>query len=256
MKRTILILLIMLLGVGILLYPTVSNYLANKNGSHVVDSYDESVKKKTEEEIAEEKRLAIEYNQSLTGENIQDPFVPGSGSVLPQNYEALLNMNKDGVMASVLIPKISVKLPIYHGTSDKVLQIGAGHLEGTSLPIGGETTHTVITGHTGLTHAKLFTDLESLKKGDKFYIKVLNETLAYRIDTIEVIEPKDTGKLVPVAGQDYASLITCTPYGVNSHRLVVQGVRTEYVPGEEDGIKAIPGRSLMNNKVLIAALIT
>ncbi|MFR3685009.1 MAG: class C sortase, partial [Enterococcus sp.] len=168
------------------------------------------------------------YNENLLGQPAHDPFIPGSGIVMPDNYYRVLNIG--GTMGQVEIPSINVKLPIYHGTKESVLRKAVGHLEGSALPIGGAGTHTVLTSHTGLTQAELFTDLTELKKDDHFYIRVLNRTLAYEVDKISVIEPDHTDALKAVKGKDYATLLTCTPYGVNSHRLLVRGKRIPYQP--------------------------
>lgn len=228
MKRIILIVLLLISGIGIIAYPFISNYLNQKNATQVMEDYQKRVDKLTPEEIAKIFQEAQIYNENLLGQPAHDPFIPGSGIVMPDNYYRVLNI--DGTMGQVEIPDIGVKLPIYHGTKENILRKAVGHLEGSALPIGGEGTHTVLTSHTGLTHAKLFTDLTELKKGDHFYIRVLDQMLAYEVDKISVIEPEHTELLKAVNGQDYATLLTCTPYGVNSHRLLVRGKRVPYQP--------------------------
>ena len=228
MKKIIVIVLIFLSGVILFTYPHLANYLSEKNGSYVIQGYRETVERTSEEDIDAAMQEAIQYNESLSGNPVKDPFVQGSGMVMQDNYYDVLKLHKS--MGSVEIPKIKVNLPIYHGTSEAVLQRGVGHLEGSSLPIGGPGTHSVLTGHTGLVNARLFTDLTELKTGDLFYLKVLDQTAAYAVDQIQVVEPSNTENLKRVPGEDYCTLVTCTPYGINSHRLLVRGTRVEYVP--------------------------
>lgn len=230
MIKKIVSILLLIAGLLALGYPSISKYLSERNSSYTTDAYEKKVKAMNEEQLKKLWREAEEYNENLTGHPVHDPFIPGSGMVMPKNYYRVLNV--DGVMGSVEIPKIKVDIPIYHGTSETVLKSSVGHLEGSTLPIGGENRHAVITGHTGLANARIFTDLVELKKNDKFYIKVLGKTLAYKIDQIKVIEPEHTEDLRSVAGKDYVTLLTCTPYGVNSHRLLVRGVRTTYEANE------------------------
>lgn len=219
------------IGSGVFFYPVVSNYLAQKNQAQVVQSYHDKLSDISPEELEKQWKAAIEYNENLNGDPVHDPFVPGSGYVLPQNYEEVLNV--DGVMCYLEIPKISLKLPVYHGTSEEVLEKGIGHLESTSLPIGGESRYSVLTGHRGLPSAELFTRLDELEVGDYFFIHVLDKTLTYQVDHIEVIEPDQLEKLTVVPGQDLVTLLTCTPYGVNSHRLLVRGARAADISPEE-----------------------
>ena len=229
--------LLVIAGLCVFSYPVISNKLADINHTQAINTYDESIKAKTEEELDAEMQKAIIYNENLAGDPVHDPFVPGSGYALPDNYTDVLNTAGDGVMGYIEIPKISVKLPIYHGTSDEVLEKGVGHIESTALPIGGEGNHPVLTGHTGLPTAELFTRLTELKAGDEFYIHVLNEVLAYKVCEINVILPTDLDKLSAEEGRDLVTLVTCTPYGVNSHRLLVKGERTEYNPEKEASTK-------------------
>ncbi|MGO3116669.1 class C sortase [Enterococcus pseudoavium] len=222
------IILLLTAGIGIIAFPFISNYLNQRNATQVMENYQKKADKLTPEQIAEMFQQAQIYNENLLGQPAHDPFIPGSGIVMPDNYYQVLNV--DGTMGQIEIPSIDVKLPIYHGTKESVIRKAAGHLEGSALPIGGAGTHTVLTSHTGLTEAKLFTDLTELKKGDHFYIHVLNRTLAFEVDKISVIEPEHTELLRAVKGQEYATLLTCTPYGVNSHRLLVRGKRVPYNP--------------------------
>ena len=217
-----------ILGVGIFLYPSISNYLAEKNHIDIIRNYDDLIVKIDEEKINEEKEKAKIYNENLSGDPVHDPFVIGSGYALPENYKEVLNIAGDSVMGYVEIPKISVYLPIYHGTSDDVLEKGVGHIQNTSVPIGGKSTHSVLTGHTGLPNAELFTRLDELGIGDIFYIHVLDDVLTYKVFETKVILPDKIDELQILNGKDYITLVTCTPYGVNSHRLLVKAERVEY----------------------------
>ena len=217
-----------ILGVGIFLYPSISNYLAEKNHIDIIRNYDNLIVKINEEKINEEKEKARIYNENLSGDPVHDPFVIGSGYALPENYKEVLNVSDDGVMGYVEIPKISVYLSIYHGTSDEVLEKGVGHIQNTSVPIGGNSTHSILTGHTGLPNAELFTRLDELGIGDIFYIHVLDDVLTYKVFETKVILPDKIDELRILNGKDYVTLVKCTPYGVNSHRLLVKAERVEY----------------------------
>lgn len=228
-KILLIISIILILGgLVIFLYPTVSNYLAEKNQVEIIREYEEMIVQIDENQINEEMQKAKTYNENLSGEPVHDPFVAGSGYALPENYKEVLNLSEDGVMAYIEIPKISVYLPIYHGTSNEVLEKGVGHIQSTSIPIGGISTHSVLTGHTGLPSAELFTRLDELDIGDIFYIHVLNEVLTYKIYETKVILPDDIDELQITSGKDLITLVTCTPYGINTHRLLVKAERTEY----------------------------
>ena len=214
-------------------YPFISNYVYEQRQQDVITEYEsqQNGKKNTEKEL----EAAREYNNSLAAANVTvtDPFDPEALSGFNgKEYETLLDANGEGMMGYLEIPVIGVRLGIYHGTGEKVLKNGVGHLKNTSLPIGGEGTHAVLSAHTGLPEKKLFTDLELMKKGDVFYIHVSGETLAYETDRIKVVEPQDTGELRIQEGKDYVTLVTCTPYGINSHRLLVRGKRIPYVEKE------------------------
>ena len=243
MKRTLLIIVMALLGIGLFAYPAVSNYIFARNCSTASQEYDDSIAKLDAETKETALQAAKIYNENLEGNPVHDPFLKGSGMVMADNYFEVLNQNGDGIMGYISIPKISVKIPIYHGTAEATLLKGVGHLEGSSMPIGGVGTHSVITGHTGLANAKMFTDLVKLAKGDEFYLHILDQVLAYKIDQIEVVLPEDTELLKRISGGDYSTLVTCTPYGINSHRLLVRGTRTEYVaPAEAPALEAIRER--------------
>ena len=245
----------LIIALSVLLYPTVSNYLYQKNGARVISSYDENAVQLSESEKQVMLEAARQYNQELLG-NIEllDPFSPIKKEV-DARYQSLLNTNEAGMMGYIRIPKIKVELPVYHGTEETVLQSGVGHFEGTSLPVGGESTHTVLTGHRGLPSKLLFTDMDELTEGDIFYIKILGETLAYQIDQILTVEPEDTKALTIVPGMDYATLVTCTPYAVNTHRLLVRGVRIPY----EEAVRQVPDEKIIPTipfqvKILLLAI--
>ena len=229
MKKNIPVILIgcvLVFGVCILLYPVVSAIIAKMTQSATIATYQRAVQNLSKQEIEKMKADAEKYNASLAGAVLTDPF---SGvEKLDTSYVKLLNVGE--VMGYIEIPKISVYLPIFHGSSEEVLQKGVGHLENTSLPIGGASTHAVLSGHRGLPSATLFTDLDQMAKGDLFYIHILDETLAYQVDQIKVVDPDNTSDLTIQPGKDYVTLVTCTPYGINTQRLLVRGARTEYSP--------------------------
>lgn len=226
------LLVFLLFGIALMLmmYPFIANYLFEHKTDSVVDSVQQTAEKLDDSEQKAEIEKAMRYNESLENGHVvlTDPFKEEKTEEDTAEYESLLNLTNDGVMGTVEIPLINVSLPIYHGTSDAILKKGAGHLQGTSLPVGGASTHTVITGHTGLSNAKLFTDLTELDKGDIFFLEVMGEKLAYQVDQIKVVLPTEMDDLKIVPGEDYCTLLTCTPYGVNTHRLLVRGKRTDY----------------------------
>ena len=211
-----------------MLYPKVGKIWNAGRQSRVVDGYERSVEKldaRKEEEMIAQTRA---YNVMLLEQNNPVPNDKNADS-----YGALLNMTSDGVMGYLEIPEIRLKLPIYHGTGDFAICNGAGHVEGSSFPIGGKGTHAVLSSHRGLPGAKLFSDLDKLEEGDVFYLHVLDEVLAYKVDQIKVVLPEETQDIGIVEGKDYCTLVTCTPYAINTHRLLVRGERTEYIPPEE-----------------------
>ena len=231
---------VLLVALSVLLYPTISNYLYEKNSSKVISSYDENVVKLSEKERKAMLKAAQEYNKRLSGNTeILDPFSPVEKEENTE-YESLLNVNGAGMMGYIKIPKINVELPIYHGTTEAVLQVGVGHFEGTSLPVGGESTHTVLTGHRGLPSKMLFTDLDELEIGDIFYLDIVGEKFAYQVDQILTVLPEDTEALSIEEGKDYATLVTCTPYAVNTHRLLIRGHRIPY----EEAIQQEPDKEI------------
>jgi sortase A len=220
---TILLLLIFLAGLCLLLYPTFSNWWNSFHQSRAIAAYVEAVEDMSQAQREAMLAQAQEYNQKIASQ--------GNAFVLTEEQEAAyrdtLDVSGTGIMGYIHIPKIGVSLPIYHGTDETVLQVAVGHLSGTSLPVGGESTHTVLSGHRGLPSAKLFTDLDELTVGDTFTLTVLGQTLTYQVDQIRTVEPDDTSELNIESGKDYCTLVTCTPYGVNSHRLLVRGVRVD-----------------------------
>lgn len=225
-------LLVILLGIGILVYPSLSEYLSELNGSRATASYDDSVLQLEQARLDQLLAQAQEYNRQLAGTSTgKAPLSDDEGDpVTPESYWDLLNVDSAGMMGYIEIPKLNTTIPIYHGTSEAVLQVGVGHLQNTSLPVGGESTHAALSGHRGLPTRSLFTDLDQMEVGDRFYIKVLNETLCYTVDQILTVLPHEMDALAIEEGKDYVTLITCTPYGINSHRLLVRGVRTPYDP--------------------------
>lgn len=224
---TILIVILFLAGISVFLYPSVSNYLYEKNSTRAITEHAEAVSALSPEFIAEEKEAVRRYNESLIDNAVilTDPFDPDAFPITDGEYTELLAF--EDVMANIEIPAIDVNLPIYHGTSEETLQIGVGHLENTTLPIGGESTHAVLSAHCGLPSARLFTDLNLLREGNIFRIHVLDEVLTYQVYKIETVEPDDVESLFIVKGEDIVTLITCTPYGKNTHRLLVHGKRIE-----------------------------
>ncbi len=237
-----------IVGTGIFLYPSISNYFAEKNHVEAIRNYDKIVAGIEEDSIKEEKEKAQTYNENLSGDPVHDPFVLGSGYALPENYKEVLNLSEDGIMGYIQIPKISVDLPIYHGTSEEVLEKGVGHIQNTSVPIGGSSTHSVLTGHTGLPNAELFTRLDELVVGDVFYIHILNERLAYKVYEIKVVLPDNIDELRITSGEDLVTLVTCTPYGVNSHRLLVKAERVEdYIENNGNTTEASNNSNTINN---------
>lgn len=250
MKRNNIFGCIFLLGLGIFLYPTVSNWLATRAHYSQISSHDEKVKSLQKKELERREKEANEYNKHVrnSAKTFSDPFAEQQQNDRKSYADAL---NIGDVMGYVEIPKIHVKLPIYQGTSEEVLSRGVGHIEKSSLPVGGEGTHTVLTGHRGLPSTVLFTDLDKMKESDVFYIHSLDKILAYQVDQIKVVLPSEIDDLFIVNGQDYATLLTCTPYGVNTHRLLVRGHRIPYEPKE----KAITSEaSILEGWKVIAAI--
>lgn len=259
---SILIGLLFLVGLGIMVYPTISNQWNTYRQNKLISNYEKIVDDMSEEDFSQEWQNAKAFNETISGNNVfADVFGENSKDSENSEYNRVLNVNSDGVMGYISIPEISVKLAIYHGTSDDVLQTGVGHLNGSKLPIGGQSTHCVLAAHRGLPSAELFTDIDQLQTGDKFYLHVLDKVLAYEVDQILPMVDKNDQKTIQEAlsiseGEDYVSLFTCTPYGVNSHRLIVRGHRVKY-NGEEDVKQTVGDRmleSIKNYYMLILVL--
>ena len=241
--------LLFLVGFGILAYPTVSNQWNTYRQSRLISNYEQAVSDMQPEDYTKEWEAAREFDSTLVQNNIYgDVFGSDDVDMKDTDYWKVLNAAGDGVMGYLSIPKINIKLAIYHGTAEDVLQTGIGHMNGTSLPIGGESTHSVLAAHRGLPAARLFTDIDQLKQGDMFYIHVLDETMAYQVDQILDMVDKDDHETLEEAlqiqeGEDQVTLFTCTPYGVNSHRLLVRGTRVPY-NGEEE-VESTPVDSML-----------
>lgn len=227
--RVIFCVIIFITGLGIASYPFISNMVAQLHASQVVKDYETNVEEMDEEKIDAMKEAAKKYNEQLS--NVVSVDDENENNEQGESYADLLNIGES--LGYITIPKIDVNLPIYNGTSQDVLSKGVGHMEQSSYPLGGVSTHCVLTGHRGLPSAVLFTDLDKLEIGDEFYLHVLDEILAYKVDQIKVVEPNESGDLEIIDGKDYCTLVTCTPYAINSHRLLVRGERTEY-KGEQD----------------------
>lgn len=225
--------LIFLIGALILAYPIISRFYYRIESNDQVEVFNEGKSKLDEEEIKRRIGLAKAYNDSLAGVVPEDPFAQKKQEEGKKEYARMLEVEE--MIGHVEIPKINQDLPVYAGTSEEVLQKGAGHLEGTSLPIGGDSTHTVITAHRGLPNALLFRNLNQMTEGDIFYIHNIKETLAYKVDKIQVIEPWDFDPILVTENKDYATLLTCTPYMINSHRLLIRGYRIDYTQAIDDG---------------------
>ena len=228
---TILLVLILLTGVSLLLYPTVSDYWNSFHQSQAIASYVEAVAEIDNTDYEKMWQEAVAYNEKLKDNSGR--WTPTDEEL--EEYERLLNVSDTGIMGYIEIPKIKVSLPIYHGTDEAILQIAIGHIPGSSLPVGGKGTHCVVSGHRGLPSAKLFTDLDQLEEGDLFMMRILDETLTYEVDQVRIVEPEELSDLEINEDKDLCTLVTCTPYGINSHRLLVRGHRVENL--KEDTIR-------------------
>lgn len=255
----IVIAVLFLAGLSVLLYPFVANQWNSYRQSRLMSSYEEGVAEKDangEIDYEAEWEKARAYNDALMPMILPDSFAVAEASDRDEAYMNCLNINGDEIMGIVEIPKIDVELPIYHTTDEEVLQIGAGHLEGSSLPVGGESTHAVISAHRGLPSATLFTDLDQLVEGDHFLLHILDDTLCYEVDQITVVEPDQTESLSVVEGEDLVTLLTCTPYGVNTQRLLVRGHRVPYDADtvEDEASNSLFGNSLHTNYIFWVAV--
>lgn len=221
-------------GLFLMLYPTVSDLINTRNQSQVISVHESAVEAIPKDERTQMLALAQEYNKALAEKGDSAWFLSEYEKGV---YQHVLNPFGNGIMGYIEIPKIEVRLPIYHGLEDVVLQVAVGHIDGSSLPVGGEGSHCVLSGHRGLPSARLFSDLDQLRDGDRFYLFVLGQTFTYEVDKISVVEPEDISQLQIESGKDYCSLVTCTPYGVNTHRLLVRGVRVETSAETEDKLE-------------------
>jgi len=258
MKDKIGLLLVLMLFVGIcgLLYPAVSQYWNSKTQTRAVENYQEILNSIKQEDYEAYFQQAEEYNAALS--ELKVPLVDYRRL---EGYDDILNINSNGIMGYINIQKLGVELPIYHGISDKVLNIACGHLEGTSLPVGGENCHVVLSAHRGLPHAKLFTELDKMEPGDTFQITVLDRSFTYQVDQIKVVRPDEIDDVQIVPGEDLCTLLTCTPYGINSHRLLVRGTRIEnaapalYITSEAYRIDSLVATPVVAAPMLLVLLI-
>ena len=246
---TILLVAILIIGLSLLLYPSFSDYWNSMRQSQVVASYVESVAHMDDDKYAEIWNEAKAYNQALLDRDNSFLLSPEARA----QYNSILDISDNGIMGYVDIPSIDVFLPIYHGTSEAILQVAIGHLDWTSLPVGGESSHCVISGHRGLPSARLFTDLDKVQVGDVFILNVLDETLTYEVDQIKIVLPHETADLLIVRGEDHCTLVTCTPYGVNSHRMLVRGKRIENI--EQAVTVRVTADAVLVEKLVVAPFI-
>lgn len=220
-------------GLLVLFYPAYSNLFNQMQAHRMITDYRKAVDGKSDDTKKQEIAKAHRYNTKLINEKVPESFAKRMGIKHDSEYEGLLNPSGNGMMGIVSIPSIDVELPIYHYTTNEILEKGAGHLFGSSLPVGGKSAHSVITAHRGLPSAKMFTDLDELRNGDKFFIEVLGQRIAYKVDRIKTVKPEDTQDMKIIEGEDLVTLVTCTPYGQNTHRLLVRGHRVAYNAGDE-----------------------
>ena len=246
---TILLFLVFFIGLSLLLYPTFADWWNSFHQSRAVASYVEQVANMDDEQYDEFWSAAWDYNHSL----IDRPNDYLLSEEQRAHYEQLLNITGNGIMGYIEIPKIDIVYPLYHGTDEAVLQIAIGHLDWTSLPVGGESSHCVVSGHRGLPSARLFTDLDQMEAGDTFLLRVLDEVLTYEVDQILIVEPQETDDLLIVEGEDLCTLITCTPYGINSHRMLVRGHRIE--TAEVKAVRRVTADAVQIEPVIVAPFV-
>ena len=255
-KVGIFLVLMLFIGVCVLLYPALSQYWNSKTQTHAVDNYQEILDSLQKEDYTKYFEEADHYNIALR--NLDVPLMEYSQLT---EYNQILNVSGTGVMGYITIEKLGVELPLYHGTSDSVLNIACGHMEGTSLPIGGKSTHSVLSAHRGLPHAKLFTDLDKMEVGDVFTITILDRIMTYQVDQIKVVNPNEIDEVHIIDGEDHCTLLTCTPYGINSHRLLVRGTRIEnaapilYVTSNAFKIDSLVATPVVAAPILLVLLI-
>lgn len=246
---SILLVLLLLVGLSLLLYPYVSNYWNSLHQTRAIAAYAEAVAKLDKDQYTEILSAAQAYNASLLGRDNTQPLYGDR----KEEYERLLDVSGLGIMGYIEIPCIDCSLPIYHGADESVLQVAVGHMEWSSLPVGGESTHCVLSGHRGLPSAKLFTNLDKLQPGDTFILRVLDETLTYEVDQILIVEPQETGSLRIEEGKDYCTLVTCTPYGINTHRLLVRGHRVDNI--EEANTVRVTADAIQIEPLIVAPIV-
>ena len=244
---TWLLVMVLFTGLGIMAYPTISNWWNTIHASHAITTYSNAVSTSDQEKLSRMLEEAHAYNSRLM--NKENPYLMTDEDL--EEYNALLDLSGTGIMGYIGIPSIGVEYPIYHGVDDAVLQTAIGHIEWSSLPVGGESTHAAVSGHRGMPGAKLFSDLDKMKEGDSFTITVLNQTIRYKVDQIRIVEPDDVSELEVVPGKDYCTLTTCTPYAINTHRLLIRGRRIT----EEAGELTVPAEALrVPNAITIPAV--
>ena len=246
-RSNIFLVLIFLVGLSLLLYPSFSNYWNSFHATQAIGNYVEQVASMSKEEYDHIYQEAVTYNEELAQQGIGCQLNDAQRS----RYESLLNIGGSGIIGYIEIESLQVNLPIYHGTDDSILQIATGHVDWTSLPVGGTSSHCVISGHRGLPSAKLFTHLDELREGDTFTLNVLDKVLTYEVDQILIVEPKDVSNLQIVKGEDYCTLVTCTPYAINTHRLLVRGHRIE---NSEKSVAHITAEAIQVEQLLVASI--
>lgn len=245
---TILLVIILVIGLSLLLYPSFADWWNSMHSSKVIANYDAAMSELKPEDFSALFEAAEHYNEELR--KVSFPLMYFDKVA---GYEETLDISGTGIMGYITIPKINVQLPIYHGTSEGVLQIAVGHIQGTSLPIGGESTHPVLSAHRGLPSARLFTDLDKMEVGDTYYVTVLDRLLTYEVDQILIVEPQEVDELYVVEGKDYCTLVTCTPYGINSHRMLVRGHRIENP--EEEVVIHVTADALQIDPIIVAPIV-
>ena len=246
---TIILFLVLIIGLSLVLYPTFADWWNSFHQSKAVASYVEQVSNMDDEKYQEIWSAAWEYNRSL----IDRPNSYLLSEEQQEEYQALLNIGGNGIMGYIEIPKLDVVLPLYHGTEEGILQVAIGHLDWTSLPVGGESSHCVVSGHRGLPSARLFTDLDKMEVGDTFLLRILDEVLTYEVDQIRIVEPHVTDDLLIVEGEDLVTLVTCTPYGINTHRMLVRGHRIE--TQEEKVVRRVTSDAIQIEPVIVAPFV-
>ena len=244
--------LIVFIGLSVMFYPVVSDMWNTYRNNLLISDYKKDVNDLSKKKADKIWNDAITYNKNHRQNFIKEDVFTNLRKRSKSQYDSYLNISSNGIMGTIVIPKINVETPIYHGTGEKELQTGVGHMEGTSLPVGGTSSHCVLSAHRGLPSAKLFTDLDKMKEGDMFFLHVLDKTLAYKVDAIFTVKPDETQNLSLVKGKDYVTLLTCTPYGVNTHRLLVRGIRTPYNKTQDQNVSILKDYRVW---ILIATII-